>query len=758
MPVLVLLVIWCVLGPRLEADDQRLIRPGQIWQYLKGFNEPSEPMGAWRLPGFDDGRWEESISGFSTTAYNPEPGYLWDYGSGYRTLYFRKTFQVREPESLAELVLRLDYDDAFVAYINGQEVVRRGVPGPSNEPVPVNAFSTNLHLRGPTEEINLSGALPLLHSGENLLAVQLLGSGTNDYAVAFVPELLGNFTRGPYVQNTTSNSTQIIFKTLSAVSAFLELRTDPNTIQLISVPGISTNHVVTLTGLLADTVYEYRVGADFPHKDVVSDWHTFRTFKPSGNLSFAVLGDSGWGSAAQYQIADQMRAARPDLIMHTGDAVYPYYSRLIEDVRLLSVYADQMATTPMFMVLGNHEGYGGVTPALDTFYLPTNNPTGTEAYYSFDQGDAHFVVVWSDLQAYADYRPGSAQYKWIEEDLAKTSKPWKFMFFHHVWRSSGPHFTADDYEYNSIPDWVQLEQGPIALARKYGVQLVFNGHDHDYERFVPSGGVLSLVGGGGGATFYLIRQLHPDSAQYFSKNEFVQVTVSGDEALVQAVGVDGYVFDQIHIRRSLPERRIFNAAWNSPRIEQFAPGDGDGNVAGQIFDFRGEAIGGKVGQNSSSGRLFVNNDNQYLYLGIDEAMLHPGDELFLFVGSAALTGMTNMANFALPVGATNSLQTLGTLAFTNFTPSVGVVLGDEFGDGGFTTFMRAGGTNNTGQGAFYLTNGLALVPGQRLAQFNRSPQSAPVLYEQNADFIELALPYGRCLMQPSVCIPVIGLR
>src|SRR5436189_4103409 len=121
MPMLLLLLICCVIGRHLEADDQRLIRPEEIWQYCKGLYEPSQPIGAWRLSEFDDGRWEESISGFSTTAYNPEPGYLWDYGFGYRTLYFRKTFQVREPESLAELVLRLDYDDAFIAYINGQE-------------------------------------------------------------------------------------------------------------------------------------------------------------------------------------------------------------------------------------------------------------------------------------------------------------------------------------------------------------------------------------------------------------------------------------------------------------------------------------------------------------------------------------------------------------------------------------------------------------------------------------------------------------
>src|SRR6187455_2389038 len=105
MPVLLLLVFWCVCPPRLWADDQWLIRIGETWQYYKGLNEPSTPIGAWRAPEFDDGRWEESISGFSlnVTDYNPEPGRLFDYGFGYHTVYFRKAFNVEHPESLAEL-------------------------------------------------------------------------------------------------------------------------------------------------------------------------------------------------------------------------------------------------------------------------------------------------------------------------------------------------------------------------------------------------------------------------------------------------------------------------------------------------------------------------------------------------------------------------------------------------------------------------------------------------------------------------------
>jgi len=120
-----------------------------------------------------------------------------------------------------------------------------------------------------------------------------------------------------------------------------------------------------------------------------------------------------------------------------------------------------------------------------------------------------------------------------------------------------------------------------------------------------------------------------------------------------------------------------------------------------------------------------------------------------------------MNPFAVSTAPTNSLQTLMPLVFTNFAQSIGIVLGDELGDGGYVNFVRAGASNNTGQGAFYLTNNLPLVPGQRLTQFNRSPQIEPVNYEQNANFIKVALPFAALGLKPGDQMKVgaiVGLR
>jgi hypothetical protein len=88
----------------------------------------------------------------------------------------------------------------------------------------------------------------------------------------------------------------------------------------------------------------------------------------------------------------------------------------------------------------------------------------------------------------------------------------------------------------------------------------------------------------------------------------------------------------------------------------------------------------------------------------------------------------------------DTLDFLENLAFTNFLPAIALVLGDEYGDGVSRNTLRLGQPNTGGQGAFYLSEGIPAVPGQRLTQFNRSPQLSPMPHEENADFVEAAIP------------------
>jgi hypothetical protein len=743
MPFARWLLLAAIFLQSLCAADIGLVRIGDSWRYFKGTTNPSS-SNDWTRLDFDDRAWFVSPAGFSSGYGFGEMTSLSDYGPAYSTVYFRKQFTA-DTNNLAELVLRIDYDDGFVAYLNGTEIVRRGVAGLPNEPVPFNA-TASYHARGPTEEILITNAPALLRNGTNVLAIQLLGTGGFDYFSCFVGELLANVTRGPFVQNVTTSSAQIAWKTLSRSAAAIEFGTNETTIQRIEVDVAETNHLATLTNLLSDTRYLYRIVNRFGNREAYSDWSPIRTFKRSGPVTFRVIGDSGWATAPQFQIADQMENSPADLLMHVGDIVYYAFDHFNADLRCFSIYHEQMRSTPWFLALGNHDSYADRTAALQSFYLPTNSVTGTEHFYSFDHGDVHFVALWADLQGGADYKPGSPEYNWLEQDLAATTKPWKFLFFHHTWRSSSSH-SVDDYDLNGILDSAQMDQSFGELARRYGVQIIFNGHDHVYERLAPSGGPMSFVSGGGGAILYQLIRIHPDNIQFTARYHFLRVAVEGDQATVEAVGLDGNVFDRVHLQRSFPARQVVSASWNSPVIESKSAGDTNANVGGQVFDFIGSPISAPMGRFTSTGRLFVNNDKQNLYLGLEEVMLRAGEELFLFIQAPGLPGVTSLretGNGLIDPAAegVDGLDFLANLSFQNFSPAVGAVLGDEFGDAPARDFLRTGQSISTGQGAFYLTNGLSALAGQRLAQFNHSPQDFTAWYEQNADLIELAIPYA----------------
>ncbi|HYV26974.1 MAG TPA: metallophosphoesterase [Candidatus Eisenbacteria bacterium] len=747
-----------LLGSLLRADEVALIRIGDSWRYFKGTMEASSPASAWREIGFDDSTWLSGPSGFSVgfgscseVSFN-EATLLCDLPGRYASVFFRKRFTVSDPATIAWLILRADYDDGFVAYLNGQEIARKNIPGAVGSPVPFDATAATIRPRGEAEDIEVSAFTGLLVRGENVLAIQAHNYYLSDFTFALVPELLANFNRGPFVQNASTNSIQIIWRTPIPASSKVEYGIEASMNLAIADSALVTNHAVSLTNLAPGTQYFYRVISTTSERTVVSPPESFRSLKSSGDLSFAVFGDSGSGMIQQYQIADRIREAAPDLVKHVGDVIYPEFTTGRTDLKCLSVYRPHMQNTPYYFAFGNHDLYAtnGDQPFLEAFYLPTNSMSGTEHYYSFDHGDAHFAVLFVPfLYQYAQFPQyrldiGSPQYNWLTNDLARTTKPWRFLFFHVPINSSGAH-RFDDLNLNGVPDCVDIQQWLMPVARQYGVQMIFNGHDHNYERFIPTNGVSSIVTGGGGIYLRYLAQRDFGSCQFSIRYHFTKVSIQGDTLRIEAIDNAGQVFDSMTLQRALPPPKIYDANWHTPDLGTALPDDGDGNRLGQAFDLIGTPIPTLAGQFSNLGRVFVNNDATNLYAGFEQSMIHGDNNVFLFIESPRLAGVTNLAGlgnglvdpFAQGV---DGLDFLENLSFTNFAPGIGCVLGDELGDGQFRNFARIGLPLNLGQGVFFLDQTLSDIPGARLQQFNRSPQIAAEFGEQNADLMEVAIP------------------
>ena len=504
---------------------------------------------------------------------------------------------------------------------------------------------------------------------------------------------------------------------------------------------------------------------------VASDIDFFQTFRAQGPVHFAFIADTGQNTAAQTAQAQVLARLAPELVLHGGDIIYGGFDDKTPDTRVFAQYlrqTGQMKNTPFYFTIGNHDlNCCGGSPAewnpkdillnaphfQQTFYLPTNSATGTEHFYSFDQGDAHFVGLYNPWFTVYDFNATTLQYQWLTNDLAHSSKPWKILFFHSPIAHSGEHSLADR-NVNGILDQVEVMQLISQASRSYGVQLVLCGHDHNFERFAPTNGLHAVVAGGGGAGLYQFTSRHPLSSQFLKVNHCLNIEIVGDTASVQTVTTNGVILDQFVIHRSLPLEPTYYSEWNTPRVEVDPANDKDGNINGQTFDLIGKPILPRHGDFSNLGFAYVNNDSTNLYVGFASVMIPDDANVFLFAGSSRRSGvetMNGVGNGVIdPLGeGVDGLDCLENLAFSGFRPLVGCVLGDEFGDSNLRSSLRPSLTLNIGQGVFGLGPRLDPVVGSRLQQFNRSPQtnaldmrSTSAAYEQNADYIEVAIPFS----------------
>jgi 3',5'-cyclic AMP phosphodiesterase CpdA len=291
-------------------------------------------------------------------------------------------------------------------------------------------------------------------------------------------------------------------------------------------------HAVTLSGLRPGSRYYYRVAG-------AQKTSSFRTApeEPDSGFSFAVVGDSGTGSKAQRAVASLLERMQPDLILHTGDVVYPKGDDADYDPKFFAPYRRIIDSVPVFPCLGNHdvETENGA-PYLENFHLPRNDLESAGRYYSFDWGNAHFVALDSEL--YYDDEGGDPerQKAWLERDLGETRQPWKFVFFHRPPYSSSEHGS----------DLLVREDLEPVLAR-HGVDLVFSGHDHDYERTVQIKGVTYVVTGGGGKDLYEAGESEW-TAFSASAHHAVHVRVDGERLRLEAVeSNDDVVIDRLDL-------------------------------------------------------------------------------------------------------------------------------------------------------------------------------------------------------------------
>ncbi|MHC4329950.1 MAG: DUF1800 family protein, partial [Planctomycetota bacterium] len=185
---------------KFPAREIPLIMAGEFWRYSKGVSEPDS---AWNRVAFDDTGWLRGPTGIGMgdgddrtvltdmRRINDDPETPEDEGRpGYLSVYLRRTFQL-DAESLAaigDLILRVDYDDGFRAYLNGVQVAMANLP--DGRIVLYDTRATRSHEAGTPQDFNITGQKGLLRIGENVLAIQVHNRAITNGDLSMIPELL----------------------------------------------------------------------------------------------------------------------------------------------------------------------------------------------------------------------------------------------------------------------------------------------------------------------------------------------------------------------------------------------------------------------------------------------------------------------------------------------------------------------------------------------------------------------------------------
>lgn len=299
-----------------------------------------------------------------------------------------------------------------------------------------------------------------------------------------------SLVRRPYLQTPTPSSITVVWTTDVPTNSRVQYGTSPQSLGQTAVLGAAvTQHEVTLTGLAADTVYYYNVGTT--GAVLAGDTtHHFRTAPVVGarkKFRAWIVGDTGYLASAPRDVRDAMLGFVgpyvPDLYLHVGDMAYNSGTTDEFTTKFFDNYASILRNTPVWPALGNHEGVSSdsatqIGPYYTAFVLPAGGqagglPSGTEAYYSFDYANVHFVV----LDTYDSSRsPGGAMLTWLQQDLAATSQDWIVAYWHY------PPYTRGSYNSDTEPTMIEVREGTVPILEAAGVDLVLAGHSHIYER------------------------------------------------------------------------------------------------------------------------------------------------------------------------------------------------------------------------------------------------------------------------------------
>ncbi len=365
--------------------------------------------------------------------------------------------------------------------------------------------------------------------------------------------------RGPYLEDPTQTTLIIRWQTDEKTPAWLEYGPAPRCNQIMKISPRGTDHKAILYGLVPNQdfcyrLYVYNQAEDGLQAPIEGSFRTLYTPERK-EVHFLAFGNTaGENFGAKALLSEQMAQQKADFVIHTGDLTA---SGLNTDANkeFFAPYQDMLMYTPLFVAMGANE-YGPDRDSRDsksfvrTNYSRYHNMSWSNAtpkYYSFDTANARFIFLDTNTVYGAVWAPdldeNSAQYKWLKTTLAGAPEKWKIVVLNAPLYSTGEKGPA--YELAALL---------VPLFERYGVNLVLQGAEADYERTFPllkdvtnPRGVTYVTLGGGGATPKRRSGAHPSTARFVSNYHYADFHIVDRKLVLKVFNEQGKQLDKLEL-------------------------------------------------------------------------------------------------------------------------------------------------------------------------------------------------------------------
>jgi predicted MPP superfamily phosphohydrolase len=429
----------------------------------------------------------------------------------YPTMYFRKQVNIADPSIYAGFKISTKFDDAIVVYVNGVEAYRNNITG-----TPVYATLADVAIANNGADVfNVTVPTNMFNAGNNIIAVEVHQINATSSDLFFDMELTalatlsGTLTRGPFLQVGNQTGITVRWTTDVPINSRVTMGTTFGTYTITADDAaLTTEHIVRVNGLTADTKYFYTVGSSTQTLQATANNYvlTAPLSNTTRKLRFSAIGDCGTGAVNANQ-ADTKNALLSyigsndiDATILLGDNAYYSGTDAEYQTGFFDMYKnDLLQNKKLYPAPGNHDygnnnantGNTGSTPALSmpyhkNFSVPSAGEcggiaSGSKSYYSFDIGNVHFLSLDSygreDANSTKLYDTLGAQAIWVKNDLAANTKKWTVVYFHH------PPYTKTSHDSDAeSADLGRMREDFIRILERNGVDLILSGHSHGYER------------------------------------------------------------------------------------------------------------------------------------------------------------------------------------------------------------------------------------------------------------------------------------